>query len=207
MHTDLSIPAGLCHCGCGKPTRLARRNNRMFGHVKGQPVRYLIGHANRRHDGPDIVARDFWPLVAMSGREECWPWLGTIGGEGYGSFSAAGRRHSAHRLAYELTKGPIAKGQMVCHRCDNPRCCNPAHLFLGTHAANMADMVAKGRGRSPRGEEAPWAKLTEANVREARTLFHKGHPEFGYTGLARRYGVSLTAMHEAINGVKWAHVR
>lgn len=92
------------------------------------------------------IATRFWRKVKRGPPDECWPWTGRRGGRGYGRVGSCG----AHRLAWELTNGAIPAGLWVLHRCDNPPCVNPSHLWLGTHADNMADMRAKGR--SARGD-------------------------------------------------------
>lgn len=89
----------------------------------------------------------FWSRVDRRGPDECWPWTGSRNPAGYGAFSRGGKRSNTHRVAWEMTHGPIPGRLHVLHACDNPPCCNPAHLSLGTHEDNMADMVAKGRGR------------------------------------------------------------
>lgn len=88
----------------------------------------------------------FWARVDKSG--DCWIWTASRYRRGYGQAYFEGRYYTAHRLAYTLTFGPVPMGICVCHHCDNPPCCNPAHLFLGTDADNMRDRDAKGRGRS-----------------------------------------------------------
>ena len=89
------------------------------------------------------VADRLWERVDRSG--DCWLWTGAITGVGYGHIYADGRLAYTHRLAYELTYGPIPEGLFVCHHCDNPPCCRPEHLFLGTAQDNQSDMAAKGR--------------------------------------------------------------
>ena len=91
----------------------------------------------------------FWKRVKKT--KDCWEWQGMKKKDGlpYGLVKIFFRRFYAHRVAWELTNGPIPKGLNVLHRCDNPVCVRPSHLFLGTQADNIADMVSKGRNRSP----------------------------------------------------------
>jgi hypothetical protein len=93
-------------------------------------------------------ARRFWKKVTkLNGNNACWVWTSSLNDGGYGQFwvGAVKRNLLAHRLAYVLTYGPIARGLLVCHRCDNPICVRPEHLFVGTVADNLRDMVRKGR--------------------------------------------------------------
>ena len=88
----------------------------------------------------------FWSRVDKRGEGECWPWVGGIDTGGYGHATFFGASFQAHRLAWEFAHGQIPASMLICHTCDNPPCCNPNHLFLGTPADNMRDMQKKGRG-------------------------------------------------------------
>ena len=156
----------------------------------------------------------FWAHVEKT-EGGCWPWRGASI-RGYGRFNSRGlgRQGYSHRWAYEFTHGPIPDGLHVLHRCDNPPCCNPAHLFLGTHLDNVADMIAKGRGaagdthgsrthpeRVLRGEGHRLAKLTAAQVAEIRATPRRRGVQRQF---ARRFGVSEATISMIVNEKTWS---
>jgi hypothetical protein len=110
----------------------------------------------------------FWSHIEKPGADDCWTWKLSCTAAGYGQIWCVDTMKYAHRIAYELIKGPIPTGMEVLHACDNPPCANPAHLRVGTHADNMRDMAVRGRqGKTPRGP-CPRRKLTPEQVRAIR---------------------------------------
>jgi hypothetical protein len=144
----------------------------------------------------------FWSKVQRGGPDECWPWTASKTDEGYGSFKWSVERR-AHRAAWILTRGPIPDGLDVCHTCDNPPCCNPAHFFLGTNGDNNADRHAKGRSGSARGEQNGNAKLTASAVLEIRAARKRG---VRLIDLATQFGVSIAVVHAAATGKTWRSI-
>jgi len=153
----------------------------------------------------------FWVRVNRAGpimphmMTPCWVWTGDTTERGYGRYRVARKLVGAHRLAWEDWNGPIPAGRWVLHRCDNRACVNPDHLFLGDNAANIADMIAKGRGRKAHGETHPKAKLTADAVRTIRRE-RAALPPTPLKTLADRYGVSLVAVSRVALGKSWHHV-
>jgi len=156
---------------------------------------------------PDIeVFERFWSKVDTSG--ECWIWKASVSAR-YGCIHINKRNRRAHRVAWELTKGPIPEGHAVCHKCDNPLCVRPSHLFTGTQADNVADCVAKGRfpnlfkkGNIPLhrgGKPSPNRKFTMDAVREMRALSAAG---MSYHRIAAKFRAHHTTVRHAIIG-RW----
>jgi hypothetical protein len=141
---------------------------------------------------------DAWRHVNRQADDACWYWTGSIDSHGYGRISVAGMSRLAHRVIYELWSGESVEGQLVCHTCDERRCCNPAHLYLGTPASNMRDMVERGRDRR-RGR----AKLTDTQVREIRQMAETGHTQ---REIATWFGVTQPAIGSILRGETWRHV-
>lgn len=141
----------------------------------------------------------FWGKVERG--DGCWLWRGTLDPTGYGVFWIDGQNRRAHRLSYILAHGPIADGLFVCHRCDNPRCVNPEHLFLGTPGENTAD--AKAKGRMATGERQGCAKLRDTDIPPIREALSRHESTFR---IAERFGVSQKTIMNIKQGRVWKHV-
>lgn len=166
--------------------------------------------ANRRHGSPYAELQPvppkrtpeqrFWDYAAIG--PDCWGWSGHTSC-GYGVITVPRGQMKAHRFSYELHNGPIPKGLHVLHRCDNPPCCNPKHLFLGTQAENTSDMDAKGRRRSvpSLGIKHGMVKLTEDQVRAIRASSGPA------PAIAAQYGISDSTIYMIRGGHIWKHIK
>ena len=168
----------------------------------------------RRHaiTGPQPVSLEarFWLKVERGEPDDCWEWTASVRANGYGQvYRGGGRgRGTAHRVSWELAHGAVPPGACVLHRCDNRRCVNPAHLFLGSVADNNADMTAKGRahrmgGPSMPGEVNPSARLNAEAVGRIRAAHAAGAT---MTDLAAEYGVARKTVSKLVNRLTWQHV-
>lgn len=139
----------------------------------------------------------FWSKVQVGDMSDCWLWQSTLSGKRYGNVTIDSKPQLAHRVAYRLIFGDIPEGMMVCHHCDNPPCCNPLHLFLGTGSDNQIDCVNKGRKPSVagennpiyglKGERNPKAKFTQAQAEKIREQYKAG---LSQKALGKIYGVT-----------------
>ena len=164
---------------------------------------------------PSESAR-FWAKVRRAGPGECWLWTAAAGTDGYGRLrvkrDGQWSHARAHRLSWELHRGAIPADLGVLHRCDNPRCVNPEHLFLGTDAENVSDKVAKNRQargggdgpQLPHGEGHMLHKLTVPAVVEIRRQLEAGELPRG--AIAVQFGVCKTTVNQIAQGKTWKHV-
>lgn len=143
----------------------------------------------------------FWSRVEMSLMPNgCWLWRGQISQRGYGVVRKSGKHQYAHRVSYELTNGVMPREMRVCHRCDNPPCCRPSHLFLGTQEENIHDMRRKGRNPHP-------LKLSESDILEIRHRYaNREAVKISMQQLANEYGVVKGYISKIIHRQKWRHI-
>jgi hypothetical protein len=156
----------------------------------------------RKETVEDFNAK-FRSRVPVGDKDACWEWAGRRDRNGYGNIWRHGISKLAHRIAYEFAFGvKPEKGFVVMHKCDNPSCCNPNHLVLGTQAENNKDRAAKGRTKTRMlpGEAHPSAKITEDAVRDIRT----GGPAKIHMD---RYGVSESLVFQIRSRTIWTHVK
>lgn len=152
----------------------------------------------------------FWERVDIT--PGCWIWTATKNKAGYGHFKwwtdysrlpIGGRLTLAHRISWIVHNGQIPAGLCVCHKCDNPACVNPWHLFLGTNAENTADRTAKGRTAPQQGTQNPRCKLTESAVLRIRALRAAGVPR---KEVARLTGASRAQVRQVHERKTWRHL-
>lgn len=140
--------------------------------------------------------------VAKQTDTGCWIWIGAKKPNGYGNFYLGGRYLPAHRAAYLIYLGDIPEGHYICHRCDNPACVNPDHLFIGTPTENQQDMKWKGRakGISAGREQHPNAKLSETDILSIRRLRRSG---WSLKDIAERHGITASNVSYICAGKSW----
>lgn len=146
----------------------------------------------------------FWSKVDKKGLDDCWLWLASKDGSGYGSLrNEKGIQIKASRISWELHNGTIPEGLFVCHSCDTPACVNPNHLFLGTSADNSHDMCLKGRHHVCTGENNSHRRLTEKAVMEIRDLRNK---KIKAKIIADKFNISTVYVYELAYRKSWKHI-
>lgn len=151
----------------------------------------------RRAEDVAFRVRRFWQKVEQG--DGCWRWFGKLNAQGYGIVQRGGKTLLAHRYAFTITRGEIPDGMNVCHRCDNPPCVNPAHLFLGSHGDNAADKTQKGR--QARGERHGCSKLRWSDVLAMRAAWDG--TVAGRRILAEQFNVSVSSVEKILAGETW----
>jgi hypothetical protein len=205
-HNSFDLPKRALsrHCTCANCGKEFDRGYAINSRRKRQP-QYCSTECQSiawRNEAQNTEASRFWKWVRIGESEECWEWTGYRSKLGYGRFSRPGQvgTQMAHRIAYELVNGPLPPDLFACHKCDNPPCCNPNHLFAGTASDNVRDAVQKGRWVRPptkRGTESNMAKLTPDAVKH---IFTSDTPA---RDLAQQFGVTTTAVYWIKKGKNW----
>lgn len=189
-----------CKCDCGKET-IAGTYRLRHGCVKSCGC-YRSDSLRQRYEASRH--RNFWNRVDRRGDDECWEWRGRLNEDGYGKLRFRSDDWAAHRLSWFLCFGEIPEGMCVLHHCDNPKCVNPVHLFLGTHADNMRDMAQKGRRKHIGcGEDNSSAKLTVSDVRCIHELRARGATQ---QAIADRFEVTQAHVSRILLGHVWENV-
>lgn len=150
----------------------------------------------------DLTKERFWKFVLKS--EKCWLWTGSKTKKGgYGQISIKGKPFRANRFSWIIHYGEIPKGLMICHKCDNPSCVHPEHLFLGNQITNMRDMISKNRQNIARGCRKPACKLDEEKIKTIRSLYQN---PFCARELADKFNVSKQNILDIVKRKAWKHV-
>lgn len=153
------------------------------------------------HITDHTLEQRFWDKLKVGNSGECWEWQAALDDKGYGQIWSKGTAQSAHRVAWEIMIGPIPKDMNVLHRCDNRKCCNPRHLFLGSQWDNIVDMIRKGRGNPPVGINHPNSIFTEEEARDIK------FSSLSTKELAEKYGKGLPTIINIRNGRRWKHLK
>jgi len=148
------------------------------------------------------VKERFWEKVSPLSVDECWEWERGLTSHGYGLIWDGMKQEKAHRVSWELHNGPIPDGLHVLHKCDNRKCVNPNHLWIGTNAQNTADMVAKGR--AAKGEKSGKAILDEICVTLIREIYANGKTT--HLALAKFFGVGESTIANIVKRNSWRHI-
>lgn len=146
----------------------------------------------------------FWKKVDKRGENECWEWKAGINDTGRGIFWINGKSEHAHRVAYMFAIGVIPEDAFICHTCDNGKCVNPNHLFIGNALINNRDCYAKNRHPILRGEHDPKSKLNNEKVLKIVDMYKAG--EYSQYQIAKMFNVSRSAILAILRGESWSEI-
>lgn len=160
--------------------------------------------------GPKKAIEKFWERVNKNGPiynnlGPCWEWTGAMGLYGYGLVRMKRAMCRAHRIAWLSVNGDIPEGLSVLHKCDNRKCVNPSHLFIGNNFDNMKDCVLKGRHNPPKGSNVAVSKLKAHQVRKIKILYYSGKIT-NKVELGRMFNVTNAVIRYIVWGIWWRHV-
>jgi len=201
MRTTQRLNLKCCDCGLVHRVAIIPRRG---GWIHLAFARDNRATANTRRPAMTDLSRwqSLWANIDVREPNECWMWRNPHK-RGYVRIRwGDGPMQAAHRLAYEAAYGIAPGPLLVCHHCDNPGCCNPAHLFLGTQDDNLKDMASKGR--STHGEKQPNAKLTPGAVRLMRAMWCTG--EYAQRVLSGIFGIAQSHVSDIVTGKKWRRI-
>ena len=193
----MRLAAGYCECGCGQKTKLIDKIDNKRGMIRGEPSRFIKGHSGGYNRDKSLSER-FWEKVNKS--QDCWVWTGCKQSQGYGQIRVKRKALLTHRLSWELANGRLPADIMVLHKCDNPACVRPDHLFLGSMQDNVNDMMAKGRNGNgvQYGEDHHAAKLTVERVKLIRSM---NNPDI--QKLSIQFNVTPQTIYAVVNRKTW----
>lgn len=149
-------------------------------------------------------SKRFWAKVDKT--NSCWNWTAAKGAKGYGRFKLNGKLVSPHAISYQIHNDDYDSTKDVCHKCDNPSCINPEHLFLGTRTQNVLDSIQKGRwnGNPTKGADHPSSKLTDKDVMLIKAILK--YSDLNVVQIAKMFSVSLTTIKNIRSKKRWSHI-
>jgi hypothetical protein len=178
-------------------------SNTVYAENRAEGSNPSLTDEGKRPQSPKSLTRiRFWRQAKVASADECWNWQGFIDRDGYGRFRVGSKKHTTHRFAFFLANGHGLDAPVIRHKCDNPRCVNPAHLCTGTHQENMRDRSE--RNRTARGTKNGRAKLTEETVLAIRAAYIPN--KITAPMLARQFGINFYVVQDIIRKRTWKHI-